>query len=137
MIKAIIKDHFLLQQKSLPASREDLDIIQDLIDTFQFHRKTCLGMAANMIGCFKTMMIVADNDQDLILINPEIIDHSTVTYETAEGCLCHGDVHHVKRYAQIKVVYCDKQFKKRIKTFRGLTAQIIQHELDHFEGKLI
>ena len=137
MIKAIVKDHFLLQQKSLLVSREDLYIVEDLIDTLRFHRQTCLGMAANMIGYLKTMMIVLDNDHELILINPEIIAHSRELYETEEGCLCHGDVHHVKRYAYIKVAYVDEHFKKRIKTFRGLTAQIIQHEMDHFSGKLI
>lgn len=137
MIKDIVKDHFLLQQKSMPANYEDLYIVNDLRDTIEFHQDKCIGIAANMIGYLKTMMIVLDHDHYLVLINPQVLLHSEKAYETTEGCLCHEDVHHVKRYAKIKVAYLDEQFKKRVKTFQGLTAQIIQHEMDHFAGKLI
>lgn len=137
MIKEIVKDHFLLQQKSIPASYEDLYIVDDLLDTIEFHREKCIGMAANMIGCLKTIMVVLDHDHYMVLINPQILSHSEKYYETIEGCLCHEEGHTVKRYEKIKVAYLDQQYKKRVKTFHGLTSQIIQHEMDHFAGKLI
>ena len=136
MIKDIVKDQFLLSQKSSEVSHEDLHIIEDLKDTFTFHREHCVGMAANMIGYQKRMMIVNDEGQFLILINPFLIQKQG-SYQTQEGCLSLEGVRDTKRYQKIKVDYFDENMKHRIKTFTGYTAQIIQHELDHFEGILI
>ena len=94
-------------------------------------------MAANMIGYLKTMMVVLDENKYLILINPVILKTSGKTYQTEEGCLSLQGVRKTQRYESIKVSYLDQNFKKKIKTFKGYTAQIIQHELDHFEGKII
>ena len=137
MICNIVKDTFFLSQKSDLATKEDLDICMDLIDTLQSHEHECIGMAANMIGYLKTMMIVLDENKYLILINPVILKTSGKTYQTEEGCLSLQGVRKTQRYESIKVSYLDQDFKKKIKTFKGYTAQIIQHELDHFEGKII
>lgn len=137
MIKDIIKDQFILSQKSKPATREDSYIIDDLLDTIKAHEKQCVGMAANMIGYLKTMMVVNDNGHYLVLINPIVLKYMGGYIEKQEGCLCHEGTKSVKRYEKMKVEYYDVHFKKRIKTFSGLTAQIIQHEMDHFEGMLI
>lgn len=137
MIKDIIKDDFFLQQKSLAATKEDLYIVDDLLDTIQTHRQSCVGMAANMIGYLKTIMVVCNHDHYLILINPQIMKCSGKCYETNEGCLSHEGTKMVKRYPVIKVSFLDRQMKKRIKTYSGLTAQIIQHEMDHFSGLLV
>ena len=94
-------------------------------------------MAANMIGYLKTMMFVLDENKYLILINPVILKTSGKTYQIEEGCLSLQGVRKTQRYESIKVSYLDQDFKKKIKTFKGYTAQIIQHELDHFEGKII
>ena len=94
-------------------------------------------MAANMIGYQKTMMVVLDEDDYLILINPVILKTSNKTYIAEEGCLSLQGVRKTQRYESIKISYLDINFKKKIKTFKGYTAQIIQHELDHFEGKII
>lgn len=137
MIKEIVKDEFFLKQKSHECTKEDLYIAQELLETIQAHKEQCVGMAANMIGYQKTMMVVLDEDNYLILINPTILKTSNKTYVTEEGCFSLQGVRKTKRYESIKVSYLDINFKKKIKTFKGYTAQIIQHELDHFEGKII
>lgn len=137
MIKKIIKDEFFLKQKSKECTKEDTYIAQELLKTIQAYKAQCVGMAANMIGYQKTMMVVLDEDDYLILINPIILKTSNKTYIVEEGCLSLQGVRKTQRYESIKVSYLDINFKKKIKTFKGYTAQIIQHELDHFEGKII
>ncbi len=137
MIREIVKDHFILSQKCDKATREDQDIITDLLDTINAHKETCVGMAANMIGERKRIIVVKDNQKYLVMINPQIIKTSSQSYETQEGCLSHQGTKKTKRYEKIKVEYRDQDFKIKIKTFQGFTAQIIQHEIDHCEGILI
>lgn len=137
MIKEIIKDEFFLKQKSKECTKEDTYIAQELLETIQAYKDQCVGMAANMIGYQKTMMVVLDEDDYLILINPVILKTSNKIYIAEEGCLSLQGVRKIQRYESIKVSYLDINFKKKIKTFKGYTAQIIQHELDHFEGKII
>ena len=137
MIKEIVKDDFFLAQPSADVTANDLYIADDLLDTIKAHQQTCLGMAANMIGYLKRMMVVLDEDHYLLLINPQILKTGKSSYMAEEGCLCHQGTKTLKRYEQLKIAYLDRQMKKRIRTFSGLTAQIIQHEMDHFEGKLI
>lgn len=137
MIKEIVKDQFQLSQKSAIATKEDLDIITDLLDTIKANHDHCVGMAANMIGANKRIIVVNDNNKYIIMINPEILKFSGKLYETEEGCLSHIGVKKIKRYEKIKVSYFDEDFKKKIKTYQGFTAQIIQHEIDHCNGILI
>lgn len=137
MIKEIIKDEFFLKQKSKECTKEDTYIAQELLETIQAYKDQCVGMAANMIGYQKTMMVVLDEDDYLILINPVILKTSNKIYIAEERCLSLQGVRKTQRYESIKVSYLDINFKKKIKTFKGYTAQIIQHELDHFEGKII
>ena len=137
MVKPIMRDVFFLNQKSEPAMKEDIQTAVDLLDTLKAHEDGCVGMAANMIGYLKNMMVVLDENKYLILINPTILKTSGKTYQAEEGCLSLQGVRKTQRYESIKVSYLDQDFKKKIKTFKGYTAQIIQHELDHFEGKII
>ena len=137
MVKEIIKDEFFLKQKSKSCTKEDTYIAQELLETIQAYKDQCVGMAANMIGYQKTMMVVLDEDDYLILINPVILKTSNKIYIAEEGCLSLQGVRKTQRYESIKVSYLDINFKKKIKTFKGYTAQIIQHELDHFEDKII
>ena len=130
MIREIVSDQFRLSQKSLPATKEDLPVVQDLLDTIIAHATGCVGMAANII-------IVNDDGNYLVMLNPEIIKTMGRLYETEEGCLSHIGVKKTKRYEKIKVAYYDVDFKKKIKTFSNYTAQIIQHEIDHCNGILI
>ena len=137
MIKEIIKDEFFLKQKSKECTKEDTYIAQELLETIQAYKDQCVGMAANMIGYQKTMMVVLDEDDYLILINPVILKTSNKIYIAEEGCLSLQGVRKTQRYESMKVSYFDINFKKNMKTVTGYTAQIIQHELDHFEGKII
>lgn len=137
MIKDIMKDNLFLSQKALLASPEDKSVAIDLLDTLLAHQSSCVGMAANMIGVNKHIICVQDGDIQRIMFNAKIIKTWNKEYTCQEGCLCHEGMKEAKRYEKIKVQYQDLDFKMKIKTFTGYTAQIIQHELDHCEGILI
>lgn len=136
MVKPIMKDPVFLAQKSLPAGAEDAAVAQDLLDTLAAHRAGCVGMAANMIGVLKRIIVFDDNGTDTVMLNPVIVRCST-PYETEEGCLSLTGIRKTKRYQSIKVEYQNLQMQKRLKTYTGWTAQIIQHEIDHCNGILI
>lgn len=137
MVKELIHDPILLARKSLPANKEDLPAIQDLLDTIQAHRETCVGMAANMIGLCKRIIVFDDNGTLSVMLNPEILKASG-EYETEESCLSLlGGPRKTKRFQKIKVRYQNTELQTRLKTYEGWTAQIIQHEIDHCNGVLI
>ena len=137
MIKEIVTDQFSLSQKSVLATIEDLYVVQDLLYTIKAHKQECVGMAANMIGVNKNIIVVNNNGKYLVMINPVVLKTSGRLYETEEGCLSHKGVKKTKRYEKIKIAYFDENFKKKIKTFQDYLAQIIQHEIDHCYGILI
>ena len=136
MVKPIIKDVFFLGQKSEPATKADLQVGRDLQDTLQANRAGCVGMAANMIGVKKRVIIVNVGFMDLVMYNPVLLKIDT-PYEAEEGCLSLTGVRKTTRYQNIEVEYYDKNWKKQRQKFSGWTAQICQHELDHLEGILI
>ncbi len=136
MIKPIMKDPIFLARKSTPATKEDLYIVQDLRDTLEENKEGCVGMAANMIGELKRIIIFDNNGKADVMINPEIIKFSD-PYEAEEGCLSLSGTRKTKRYKTIKVQYQNEAFQTRLKTYTGWTAQIIQHEIDHCNGILI
>lgn len=137
MIRPIVRDESFLRQKSVPAARADMPIVRDLIDTLEANREHCIGMAANMIGELKTILIAQLSGEYVIMINPVITDRSAQSYEAQEGCLSLTGTRRAKRYRVITVEYLDRKFKKRRMILRDLEAQIIQHEMDHFEGIII
>ncbi|MBQ6621298.1 MAG: peptide deformylase [Mogibacterium sp.] len=136
MIKPIVRDIFFLRQKSEPAGRADLAIAQDLEDTLRANRGRCVGMAANMIGYRRRIIVVNAGLADLVMINP-VITAKSGPFETEEGCLSLDGVRRTTRYERITVEYQDKNMVKKTQEFSGWTAQIIQHECDHLEGILI
>ena len=136
MIKPIVKDPIFLAQKSAPATVLDLPVAQDLRDTLAAHRDGCVGMAANMIGISKRIIIFDDNGIPSVMFNPEIVKQSG-PYDAEEGCLSLSGTRKAKRYRSIKVRYQNERFETRLKTYTGWTAQIIQHEIDHCSGVLI
>lgn len=137
MVKEIVKDVMLLSMKSKPATRNDKQIGMDLKETLAFHQQTCVGLAANMIGELKCIIVLITNEEKILLMyNPQIIKASE-PYETEEGCLSLSGVRKTKRFNKIKVAYEDENFKKKIKTYTDFEAQIIQHEIDHCNGILI
>ena len=136
MIKPIVRDTFFLSQKSEEATKADLPVAVDLEDTLRANRERCVGLAANMIGYRKKIIIVAAGPASIVMINPVITD-SSGPYETEEGCLSLSGVRKTTRYDKITVRYLDKSFAEHTQVFSGYVAQIIQHEIDHFSGKLI
>ncbi len=137
MVRELMHDPIFLAQKSEPATKEDLPIAQDLLDTLVFHKDGCVGMAANMIGQAKRIIVFDNEGTYLLMLNPVILK-SSEEYETQEGCLSLlGGPRTTKRFRKIKVQYQNLQMQVRIKTFTGWTAQIIQHEIDHCNGILI
>ena len=136
MVREIIRDETFLSQKAEPATLEDLPVAQDLMDTLTAHRDGCVGMAANMIGVCRRIIVFDNEGKHMVMFNPEIIKKSG-PYEAEEGCLSLTGIRKAKRWQSIKVQYQNEKFQIRFKTFTGWTAQIIQHEIDHCEGILI
>ena len=137
MVKEVIHDPLLLARKSVPATIEDLQIAQDLQDTLGANKEACVGMAANMIGICKRIIVFDHNGTYMTMFNPEIIKMAE-PYDTEEGCLSLlGGPRKCKRYKTIKVRWQNEKFQTRIQTFTGWSAQIIQHEIDHCNGVLI
>lgn len=136
MVRSIMKDIFFLSQKSEEATKEDLQIGCDLMDTLAANREKCVGMAANMIGIRKRVIIVNMGLGDVVMFNPVLKKKDTL-YETEEGCLSLTGVRKATRYQNIEVEFLDMNWKKQRMKLSGWTAQICQHELDHLEGILI
>ena len=137
MIQPIVHDPILLARKSTAAGAEDLQTAQDLLDTLAAHKEACVGMAANMIGVLKNIIVFDCEGSYMVMLNPEIIS-SSEAYETEEGCLSLlGGPRKTQRFRKIKVRYQNTALQTRLKTFTGWTAQIIQHEIDHCNGILI
>lgn len=136
MVRDIMRDTIFLTQKAEAATTEDLSVAQDLLDTLAAHKDGCVGMAANMIGVCKRIIVFDNEGRYMVMFNPEIIKKSG-PYEAEEGCLSLDGTRKVKRWQSVKVQYQNEKFQTRFKTFTGWTAQIIQHEIDHCEGVLI
>lgn len=136
MIREIMRDEEFLSQKAEPATLEDLPVSQDLLDTLAAHKSGCVGMAANMIGVNKRIIVFDNEGEYMVMFNPEIVK-KTGSYETEEGCLSLTGTRRAKRWRSIKVRYQNERIQTRFKTFTGWTAQIIQHEVDHCEGVVI
>lgn len=136
MVRPIMHDPIFLAQKSAPAAAEDLPTARDLLDTLQAHQHECVGMAANMIGISKRIIVFDNEGTPMVMLNPEIVKRSE-PYETEEGCLSLSGTRKCTRWKKIKVQYQTTQLQTRLRSFSGWTAQIIQHEIDHCLGILI
>lgn len=136
MIREVVKDILFLEQKSEPANKENAGVINDLIDTLRANLEHCVGMAANMIGVKKRILVFSAGNIIVPMVNPVILKKEN-SYETEESCLSLIGSRKTTRYGTIEVEYLDKNFNKHKQVFTGFTAQIIQHEVDHFEGIII
>lgn len=137
MVKEIMKDLLFLGRKAEAATKEDRAIAEDLLDTLRAHRDHCVGMAANMIGEQKAIIALVEGNRLTAMLNPEVVKKSLKTYKTVEGCLSIPGEREVERHDWIEVKYRDMDWHKEKRKFTGFEAEIIQHELDHLEGKLI
>ena len=136
MVKKIVRDPLFLQQKSEPATEADGQVVVDLMDTLKANQDRCVGMAANMIGVKKRIIVVAVGPFVFVMVNP-VITKKSGKYETEESCLSLDGVRPCTRYKEIEVDYLDRNFKPQHGKYKDFTAQIIQHEMEHFEGRLI
>ena len=136
MIKPIVKDVFLLGQRSDPATKQDITVGKDLMDTLMANRDRCVGMAANMIGVRKRIITVSVGPVNIVMYNPVILKKDN-PFETEEGCLSLTGVRKTTRYQNIEVEYLDSAWEMHRQKYTGWTAQIIQHEIDHLEGIII
>lgn len=136
MVKNIVRNPVFLKQKSVPATKADAQVIQDLMDTLKANQDRCVGMAANMIGVKKQIIVVAVGPFIFPMVNP-VITKKSGRYETQESCLSLDGIRPCVRYKEIEVDYLDADFNQKHGKYTDFTAQIIQHEIDHFEGILI
>ena len=136
MIRPIVKDVVFLGEKSEVATKADLSVVEDLIDTFRANLDGCVGMAAIMIGVKQRIIVFAIGEMIVPMINPIIVKKEK-SYLTEESCLSLTGVRQTTRYETIVVEYLDKEFNKQKGTFTGFVAQIIQHEIDHCNGIII
>ena len=136
MVRSIVRDIFFLGQRSVPAAKNDVSVGTDLIDTLNANSDRCVGMAANMIGVQKRIIVVSLGFAPLVMYNPVLLKKSG-EYKAMEGCLSLDGEREAVRYEDIEVEYQDNDWKKHKEKFSGFTAQIIQHEMDHLEGKII
>ena len=136
MVRPIMRDTAFLAIPSAPANAGDMEIARDLLETLEYNKKGCVGMAANMIGESKRIIAFDNEGTYMLMFNPEIVKCSG-QYETEEGCLSLVGLRKTKRWQSIKVQYQNEAFQVRLKTFTGWTAQIIQHEIDHCNGIII
>lgn len=136
MIKQINKDVMFLSKKSIDADKNDINVIKDLKDTLLAHKDDCAGMAANMIGINKRIIVFFVGIIPIVMINPKIISKSGI-YKIKEGCLSLTGQRECSRYTNITVEYLDEQFNKQRNNYNGFIAEVIQHEIDHLEGIII
>lgn len=136
MIRKICRDPDFLSKAAEPATAEDAAVIRDLLDTLAAHHDGCVGMAANMIGVCKRIIVFTDKASDCFMLNPTILRREG-PYEAEEGCLSLEGTRKVQRWNKIKVQWQNEKMQTRIKVFSGWTAEIIQHEMDHCDGILI
>ena len=136
MIRQINKDIEILSQKAVPATVEDIPVADDLLETLKAHADACVGMAANMIGVPKAIIVFDNEGEYLEMFNP-VITQKSGSFDATEGCLSLEGQRPVKRYQYIKGRWQDRSMKTHQKRFSGWTAQIIQHEVDHLDGVII
>lgn len=136
MVKKIIKD-IMIFRKAEPAGKTDIQTAIDLADTLRANSEICVGMAANMIGVNKRIIAFLAGPMVITMMNPKIIKKSKDMYEAEEACLSLDGTRKAMRYQEIEVEFYDLLFNKHKQSFSGFTAQIIQHEIDHCDGKVI
>lgn len=137
MERKIVKDIMFLKLKSSPAGKADVPTAVDLIDTLRANSERCVGLAANMIGVRKNIIIVQTPVVPIVMMNPVMTSHSEESYEAEEGCLSLEGTRKTMRYESVEIEYCDMSMKRHKEKYSGFTAQIIQHEMDHCKGIII
>ena len=126
------------QNVKLPLSDDNKDLIMNMKDTM--YKKKGVGLAAIQIGYQRRICVIdtsASKDQPITIINPAVLSLSEESLQVEEGCLsAPGKFGHPRRNLRITIGYNCEHGKKLKRTFYDVTAQCVQHELDHMDGKL-
>ena len=136
MIRPIMRDVLFLKKKAVPATKNDMSVVQDLLDTLKANEAGCVGMAANMIGVNKRIIAVILVFANFAFLNPFFFIKKAQN-DAKYGFLYLKLFTNTTRYQEIEVEYEDIHFKKQHQKYKGWVAQIIQHEVDHCEGIII
>ena len=136
MVRNIVKGTHIFSKKAEPATVADRQVVTDLLDTLRANREICVGMAANMIGVNKSVIVVTAGPFEFAMVNP-VITKMSQEYRINEGCLSLDGTRECTRYKEIEVDYLDSDFRPQHGKYSGFTAQIIQHEVDHCNGVVI
>lgn len=139
MIKEIVKDEAALSIPAEPATAEDAQIAQDLVDTLASLEEAA-ALAANQIGSNKAIVACLDaSDKPHVMFNPKLL-RGMNPFTTKEACLSIEGENIVKRYARITVSYdelVDGKLIPKKRDFRNWPAELVQHMIDHCNGVLI
>jgi peptide deformylase len=139
--------HQLEPEEILSATIQDL--IADMLYTLG-HRKYGIGLAAPQVGRSIALSIVSIKPtpsrpnnpiRQFIVINPEIIKTYGAKTPMWEGCISFGGTKdfpyaQVPRYKKIRLRWYDEAAKLHEQDFEGITAHVLQHEVDHLQGIL-
>ena len=138
MIKDIVKDKDFLSQVAEPATADDAEVGQDLVDTMG-SLEGCACLAANQIGSTKSVIAYEENGRVHVMYNPKLVAYMQ-PFPAVESCLSLEEQSPVQRFNLIRVSYqvlADGKLQSRTKKFSGWTAEIIQHAIDHTKGVLV
>ena len=135
-------DIFLREPTSevkFPLSQEDQTILDQMLDTM--YRNNGIGLAANQVGYARRMFVMdtsTDRNSPKIFINPVIEKRAKEKLTEGEGCLsCPNQFADMRRPIYVGLTWFCRHGKEEYKTFYHLPARIVQHEMDHLDGKLI
>ena len=133
----------ILKQVSAPVERVD-DELRGLADDMlaTMYNAPGIGLAAVQIGVPRRLLVIDIAKEDepkspQLFVNPEVVWSSEELSEYEEGCLSIPDVFDtIRRPAQVRVSYLDREGKQHETQFDGLMATVLQHEIDHLNGIL-
>lgn len=136
MVRELIRDADFLSRKSKAATAADKAIVQDLVDTLQANMDRFFGMSANMIGERKRIIVICNGPFFVTMLNPKITGKAR-KYKTDEACPLLEECCTLERYETVTVSWQDTEMQNRVTILEGFQAQVVQHLIDHLDGKLV
>lgn len=129
----------VLKSRATPVDKFDESLeqlAQDMLDTMRDHEG--VGLAANQVGRLKRILVAALEDEEYVIVNPEIHESGDESEKDTEGCLSIPEIQvEVERPTQVTVSGQDQWGAPVRLEAEGLLARILQHEVDHLNGVLI
>ena len=127
------------QEVEFPLSEENNIIIDNMIKLMYLSKG--IGLAANQVGYNRRIFVTDtsnEKDSPQIFINPIITAKNNIKMGDIEGCLsCPGKEVKVSRSMSVNLKWMCKHGEEQHKTFYHLPGRVVQHEMDHLNGKLI